>query len=106
MQSVHLIDDYDEKIYMIQNNKNEWYNLSHSMISTSAETELTHRWVVIKSVQIVKIEKNESKNKTDEEISDEKINQIEINSMNEDLYETNSENWSCLFQIWREKMIQ
>ena len=24
MQSVHLIDDYDEKIYTIQNDKNEW----------------------------------------------------------------------------------
>ena len=106
MQSVHLIDDYDEKIYMIQNNKNEWYNLSHSMISTSPETELTHRWVVIKSAQIVKMKKDESENKTDKKMSDEKTDQIEIDFINEDLYETDSENWSHLFQIWRKETVQ
>ena len=72
MQSVHLINDYNEKMYMIQNDKDEWYNLSCLIISTSAETEFICRWVAIKLIQIVKIEKDESENKTDEKISDKK----------------------------------
>ena len=92
MQSVHLIDDYDKKTYMIQNNKNEHYNLSCSMIAISAEIELICRWIVIKSAQIMKIKKDENKNKINKKISDEKINQIEIDFMNENLYKTDLKN--------------
>ena len=62
------------------------------MISTSAETELTCRQVVIKLTQIIKIEKDENKNKIDEKISDEKVDQIEINFINEDLYKADLKN--------------
>ena len=40
----------------------------------------------------MKIEKNESKNKTDKKMSDEEIDQNEIDFMNENLYETDLKN--------------
>ena len=43
MQSVHLIDDYDKRMYMIQNDKDEWYNLSCLTVTILTETELTCR---------------------------------------------------------------
>ena len=76
------------------------------MTAISAETELICRWVVIKPAWVMKIEKDESKNKIVEKMSDEKNDQIEIDSMNENLYETDLKNWSCLFQIWRKEVIQ
>ena len=53
MQSVHLIDDYDKRMYMIQNDKNKQYNLFCLTATISVEVKLICRWVVIKLVQIV-----------------------------------------------------
>ena len=91
MQSVHLIGDYGEGTYTIQNDKSERYNLPCSTAATPAEAELTRRRVAVKPAQVVKVEEGESEDKTEDDMSSEN-KQVDLEFTDGDLYEADLKN--------------